>query len=386
MSIPKKILIIENLCVESSRRSIYRKLAERKEFQVHLLVPKVWKEAGYPIKCEEETNSSLILHKSGFIMGYRAHRVLYTNIIHILLKVKPDIIFMDSEPESYASLQVQILKNILAPKAKTVVMSWRNIDYPSNIYPYKFPKLNGFVERKVLAKMDHCVAHNETAKKIFNKKGVNDITIIPPAIDLNVFHKIDSSTVKDEFNLKSFTIGFVGRFIPEKGIDTLLYAVKDLPFDYKILLVGNGKAKQSWLQITNELGINDRIIWNYSVPHAEIPKLLNAIDLIVLPSYASSHWKEQFGRILIEAMACEVPVIGSNSGEIPWVIGDAGLIFEEQNVGDLKNKIQMIYQNKILRQVLIKKGLERVKSKFSVEVVSEQYYKLFSDLLKERKA
>lgn len=383
---PKRILIIENLCVEASRRSVYRELAKRKDFEVHLLVPKVWKEAGYPIVCEEENNSSLILHKTGFILGYRAHRVLYTNIIYILLKVKPDLIFMDSEPESYASLQIQILKNILTPKSKTVVMSWRNIDYPTNIYPYKFPKLNGFVERRVLAQMDHCIAHNEAAKKIFNNKGYENITIIPPAVDTKRFHKIDSPIINDDFNLKSFTIGFVGRFIPEKGIDTLLYAVKNLRFDYKILLVGDGKAKRSWLQISNELGINDRIIWNDSVPHAEIPKLLNAIDLIVLPSYASSHWKEQFGRILIEAMACEVPVIGSNSGEIPWVIGDAGLIFEEQNVEDLKNKIQMIYQNKILRQVLIKEGLERVKSKFSVEVVSEQYYKLFSDLLKEQKA
>jgi glycosyltransferase involved in cell wall biosynthesis len=385
MNIPKKILIIENLCVEASRRSVYRELAKQKEFEVHLLVPKGWKEAGYPIVCEDENTSSLIIHKSGFILGYRAHRVLYTNIIHILLKVKPDLIFMDSEPESYASLQVQILKNILVPKSKIVVMSWRNIDYPPNIYPYKFPKLNGFVEHKVLAKMDYCVAHNETAKNIFTKKGFDNITIIPPAVDIEVFHKTDSSTVKDEFNLKSFTIGFIGRFIPEKGIDTLLYAVKDLSFDYKILLVGDGKAKQLWLNIANEIDIQDRLILIDSVPHEQIPKLLNAMDLLVLPSYSSYYWKEQFGRILIEAMACEVPVIGSNSGEIPWVIGDAGLIFEEQDVGDLKNKIQMIYENKIIRQDLINKGLERVKTKYSVEVISQQYYKLFSDLLKEQK-
>lgn len=380
MNIHKKILIIENLCVEASRRIIYRELADRNEFQVHLLAPKVWKEAGYPIVCEEENNSSLRLHKTGFIMGYRAHRVLYTNIIRILLKVKPDIIFMDSEPESYASLQIQFLKNILVPKAKTVIMSWRNIDYPKNVYPYKFPKLNGFVERKVLASMDHCIAHNEAAKKIFNSKGFENITVIPPPVDLDIFHKMDTSEFKNNHNLKSFTIGFVGRFIPEKGIDTLLCAVKDLSFDYKILLVGDGPERQAWLKLADQLRIRDRLIWIDSVPHKRVPMIINSMDLIVLPSYTSSYWKEQFGRILIEAMACEVPVIGSDSGEIPWVIGDAGLIFKEKDSTDLKQKINLIYENKSIRQELIVKGLERVKSKFSVEAVSKQYYKLFNEL------
>lgn len=383
MSLRKKILIIENLCVEASRRTIYRELASRKEFQVHLVAPKVWREAGHPVTCEEESNSLLSLHKTGFIMGYRAHRVLYTNIFQILKQVKPDIIFMDSEPESYASLQIEILKKFLLPNTKTVIMSWRNIDYPKNVYPYKFPKLNGFVERKVLKSVDHCVAHNESAKNIFNKKGFENITVIPPSVDLNLFHRVDSSEFKNNYNLKSFTIGFVGRFIPEKGIDTLLYAVKDLSFDYNILLVGNGSERKAWLKLADQLRIRDRLIWIDSVPHKRVPMIINSMDLIVLPSYTSSHWKEQFGRILIEAMACEVPVIGSNSGEIPWVIGDAGLIFKERDIEDLKQKINLMYENKSLREELIEKGLERVKSKFSVDAVSEQYSQLFKKLLND---
>ena len=68
------------------------------------------------------------------------------------------------------------------------------------------------------------------------------------------------------------------------------------------------------------------------VGHDDVPEHLNAMDLMCAPSQTTRRWREQFGRMLIEAMACGVPVVASRSGEIPHVVGDAGLLVDEADV------------------------------------------------------
>ena len=135
-----------------------------------------------------------------------------------------------------------------------------------------------------------------------------------------------------------FVVGFVGRFVPEKGLLTLFKALGQLAASaslgrpWKLLLLGRGELKDTLQQLASELGIAERIIWIESVPHADVARHINVMDTLILPSettYAfktlsAVGWKEQFGHVIIEAMACRVPVIGSDSGEIPHVIQGVG--------------------------------------------------------------
>jgi glycosyltransferase involved in cell wall biosynthesis len=228
-----------------------------------------------------------------------------------------------------------------------------------------------------LNRVDHCIVKSQTAKDLYRQRGFLEATVIPPAVDVHRFKKAESSDFKRKLGLAGFTIGFVGRFVEEKGVRDLLHAANILNFPFQLLFVGRGPARKGWKELAGQLSIGDKIAWIDTVSHGEIERYLNCLDVLVLPSHSTKYWKEQFGRVLIEAMACGVPVIGSDSGEIPNVIGDAGLIFHEGDSDDLCRQLQRIHDDRQLREELVQRGLDRVRKRFSTEAVAEEYLRLF---------
>jgi len=117
------------------------------------------------------------------------------------------------------------------------------------------------------------------------------------------------------------------------------------------------------------------------LPTYEIPGEMQQLDALVLPSVTRPNWIEQFGRVLPEAMACETPVIGSSSGEIPHVIGDAGLVFEEGNVQELVARIRQLLDDPELYAQLAAKGRQRVLENYTQEQIARQTYKVYQQML-----
>jgi glycosyltransferase involved in cell wall biosynthesis len=173
--------------------------------------------------------------------------------------------------------------------------------------------------------------------------------------------------------LKEFTIGYFGRMTKEKGVEDLIAACKKLDFPYQLLFIGNGKDKEYFKSLT------DRAVWVDAVTPNEISDYYSALNVLALPSRTTKTWKEQFGRVLVEAMLCSVPVIGSSSGEIPKVIGEAGLVFAEQDPADLAQKITKIMTDPQLRTNLIQAGLKRGKT-FDWKHTADQVYKVYQSI------
>ena len=99
---------------------------------------------------------------------------------------------------------------------------------------------------------------------------------------------------------------------------------------WSLLLLGSGEYKeklQEWAARNGWSRVKVML-----AKHAEVPRYLGCMDLMVAPSQTMKNWREQFGRMIIEAFACGVPVVGSDSGEIPFVIGDAGRVVAETDV------------------------------------------------------
>jgi glycosyltransferase involved in cell wall biosynthesis len=135
---------------------------------------------------------------------------------------------------------------------------------------------------------------------------------------------------------EDIVIAYVGRMLEMKGIDLLIEAFAWLKSNHpqlktKLLLIGSGEMEQSLLQMGRERGIASEIRHVPSIPHQDVPDYMHALDILVLPSRRKAMWAEQFGRVLVEAMAAGKTVIGSSSGAIPEVIGDGGFVFQEND-------------------------------------------------------
>jgi glycosyltransferase involved in cell wall biosynthesis len=138
------------------------------------------------------------------------------------------------------------------------------------------------------------------------------------------------------------------------------------------MVIGTGEFEATFRRLLTEGGIANRVVFSGYVPHAETPRYLSAFDALVVPSETQPNWKEQFGRVITEAMACGTPVIGSSSGEIPNLIrkSGGGLVFSERDPVDFAKCLREIITQKDLRQKLGEKGRKWVESEVSVSAVA----------------
>lgn len=379
-----KVLVIDHMGVLKSVRKKYEELSRRKDLDIVLLTPKHWRENSQELwlgKYRDRGNYKIVAGRTTF-PGNSWRGVYYTGLIKAIMVAKPDIIHIMQEPWSFFTLEAIILRNIFSPKSKVVFYTAENI-YRDFTYPSPLSKLYGFVEKYVYKVVDGATPISEEATKVLKHKGFSKmIKVIPLVTDSTLFRKMDASRLKQAMGLEnSFIVGYVGRLVPEKGILTLLEAVSKLKYNYKLLIIGSGYLRTTIIDKAALLGINDRVILINSTSQPELVKYYNCMSTLVLPTYETSTCREQFGRVLIEAMACQVPVIGSDCGEIPKVMGEAGLVFSQQNPDELKKALVKLIKNPALRKELAYKGYQRVLVEYTWSRYAQETYNLYKELM-----
>lgn len=368
-----KLLVIDHNALDPSNRGVYAKLAGYGDITLRLVVPERWFNNYSLLRFqEEEHDAPYQLRVCPVVFPTRTHRMMYRSLRYHRDEFRPDVLYINAEPENAQTLQAALLSSRRG--MKLVFSSWRNIDHKAVGYPYKLPFLNTAAESYVLGRAAHGIVFNQTAQTIFARNNFSRTTCIPPCVDTTRFRPV-ASEVKEKF-----TVGYVGRLSEHKGVDLLLRAIASMPRTVESIIVGTGPAKETLTRLAAELAIADRVTFLNPVPADAVPSTFARMDVLVLPSRTSEQWKEQFGRVLIEAMACGVPVIGSTSGEIPWVIGDAGILFKEESIEGLKLGIEHLLQSDRLRADMRERGLRRVQKMFSLDVVALQHHTLFTSL------
>jgi glycosyltransferase involved in cell wall biosynthesis len=370
-----RLLVVDHNAVLSADRGLYRALQEIPAFDVTLAVPRRWPDAYGGGRSEEEKSPLRVVPLHSIFAG-RSHRAVYPGLGGLVKRLRPDILYVNAEPESYCAWQAVSVRRRVSRTTRVVVDSWRTIDYPPGGFPYRLPLVHDRAEKVVLAEADYCIVHSDTARTILQTKGFTRASVIPPPVDTERFFPGEERRLSG-----GFAIGFVGRLVPEKGVDDLLRALVKLPQEICLRVAGAGPSALELAGLAATLGVTDRVEWKGPLPHADVPAFLRTLDALVLPSRAGATWKEQFGRVLIEAMACGVPVLGSSSGEIPAVIGDAGVVFREGDPQNLAADLNRLYSAVDLRADLRRRGLSRVATHFALPVVARRYASLFLSLV-----
>ncbi|HIE30692.1 TPA: glycosyltransferase family 1 protein [Candidatus Poribacteria bacterium] len=313
--------------------------------------------------------------------GYTS-RFFYTRgIVTHFRDFKPDIIHFEEEPWSMCALQVLLLKKLFCSKSRLIFRTSLSIWMKQ-----RFFMLPTWIEKLFFKETDMAFPLSDSAGEILRRKGYRGpLKPFPNGVDVQLFRKIDVSELKSQLGLEGkFVIGYAGRLLQMKGLDTLLCAAAKLGgLDYRLFILGRGGYKSNLVALSEKLGISHKLRWMDAVPPEDVPRYINCMDALVLPSLTTPGWVEFFGRVLVEAMACEVPVIGSDSGEIPNVIGDAGLIFHEGDADDLKDKLLLLAHDENLQSELAALGRKRAIEKYSWEQIAADTYEVYKNLMGE---
>jgi glycosyltransferase involved in cell wall biosynthesis len=289
-------------------------------------------------------------------------------IIKALREHQPHLIDLSHEPYSVACAQLLTLCGWFAPRVPIVMQTNQNI-------LHKYPPPFNWLEQRAFRHVKGAYACSETVVEVLRAKGFDKpAPIVPFGVNTEAFRPPLPGTKKADGPL---TIGFVGRMLPGKGLGVLADALAEIrALPWKLLMVGDGPVREEFEQKLRAASLMDRAEFTGAISFDQVPKLFHQMDVMVLPTETTARIREQFGRVLVEAMASAVPVIGSTCGAIPEVISDAGLVFTERNSSELADALRRTLTDEALRNRMAAAGLERVKE-YSWDRVAEKTYDLY---------
>ena len=374
-----KLLVLSHACVVPINQQFFAEIENQTGWEVTIIVPTKWKnDYGKVIKSERwDKFQGKIINIPVLFSGSIPLHMYWAWFIPLLKQLKPDAIYVQHEPYALATMQIY-MANALSVRKPITFLSWQNI---FKSYPFLFRQIENFVYQQSFI----AFPGSSSVENVLRQKGFRgDCQFLPYAADPSIyFPRADVSDLRAKWQIREdeVVVGYLGRIIEEKGFKTLLHAlalIVDLP--RRLVIVGTGDYEDQVDQIASQLGIKDRVLKLGFIPHNEAPRYLSAFDMLVLPSETQANWKEQFGRVIIEAMACGTPVIGSDSGEIPYLIKKTGggVIFPESNSEELANRLRQLIANKTLRQELAEQGQKSVSTNYTNASITKRFIDVFS--------
>ena len=365
-----KVLMLSKACLVGSYQTKLEAIAEHDNLDLTVIVPPVWYDPSGMVKLERAHTNGYRLLVDPIRFNGQFHTYYFPRLKRRLQEIRPDIVHIDEEPYNLATWFA--MRQAKGVGAKTLFFSWQNLQ---RTYPFPF----NLLEKQVLAKIDYAIMGNQDAAEVWRQKGYCGSMQVIPQFGVNPALFQPPAQREDG---RGFVIGSANRrLVPEKGVDLLLQATANLPGVWRLHIAGDGPERPYLEQLARQLGIWERVQFDGVVTSAQMPSYLQQLDVLVLASRTLPNWQEQFGRVLIEAMACEVAVVGSDSGEIPNVIGDAGLIFAEGDEAALQEHLRQLMQSETLRDELGRCGRERVLAHYTHRQIAEQTVAVYREMM-----
>jgi glycosyltransferase involved in cell wall biosynthesis len=344
--------------------------------ELMVVVPDRWKHYGRwrPLRVSDEARD--VIHPTKvrwpWLGPAQFYLHWYPQLKSLLKSFRPDVIDVWEEPWGLISLQAARVRARHAPHAKLVLETEQNINK-------KLPTPFEWIRRKSLQSADWLVSRNAEGIDVCRAKGYRGpATVLPNAVDAELFGPMDVVEAREALGFRGHVLGYIGRLVPEKGLAGLVDAMARLPSEVSLVLIGDGPMRSELTEQIQRLDLGDRVQLIGRKPLNELPRYMNAIDALMLPSLTTPSWKEQFGRVIIEAFACGTPVIGSDSGAIAQVIADDGWVFREGDTDDLARCVHacLSVPDKEKSEARARRR-ERVLQEFTWGVVAQRYVEVY---------
>ncbi len=364
-----RVLMISKACLVGAYQRKLEEIARFPDIELMVVVPPLWRDGSRVIRLERAHTAGYELVVEPIACSGSFHLHFYPRLRGRLRAFAPDVVHVDEEPYNFATFHA--LRMAKGFGARVLWFSWQNLN---RNYPLPFR----LVENYNLRRADYAIAGSSGAAAVWREKGYRGrLAVIPQfGVDPELFTPRPGG--RDP--ARGFLVGYVGRLVPEKGVDLLLEAAAGMDVGWRLAIVGAGTERGHLETLVRRRGLAGRVSFEGQIPSMRMPAFYRELDALVLPSRSRPNWVEQFGRVLIEAMACGVPVVGSDCGEIPNVVGHAGLIFPEEDTEALRERLMCLGRDLDLWADLARRGRQRVLAHFTQAQVAAQTVAVYREL------
>jgi glycosyltransferase involved in cell wall biosynthesis len=376
---------MDHNCVEAPKQAIWMRLMERYDIHVTIVTPSTWPNS------YGETPLSAERHRD-FSGQFLPTRVLLRNSIpmhvyaadfrRILRDAAPDVIYGYHDYYMFAAYQL-FMANLATRRVPIGFYASQNI---AKSIPFPVSA----AVKHLLGGIDYLFPISAEAEDVARAKGFRGQGVAMPLyVDTELFSPPARPDLRQRLGLgdDAFVVGFAGRFVDCKGLDVLIEAAAKLGDpSVHVALVGKGAYEGELRALAARLGVADRVHLLPPVSQDGLAPFLGGCDVVAMPSLTTPGWKEQFGRLLIEALACGTPVIGSSSGAIPEVVTSTGggVVTAEGDVGALAAAIDGLRRDPARLAELARTGRRRVLETYTLDAFVDRMGDYFLSILDRR--
>jgi glycosyltransferase involved in cell wall biosynthesis len=361
---PLKILSIAHVAVSrAAGRLRYYPLTARRDLDLHLLVPARWQEFKRATVADPPDDPGLAVEVAPILLPHAGpanwYLHFYPRLKRLLRRLNPDVIHLWEEPWSIVALHAVLLRR----RAAVV------LEVDQNILKRLPPPFEA-IRRFVLKRTDHILARSLAAAKVVQACGYTGaITPIGYGVDQDVFRPAEPASMRPSGAV--LRIGYVGRVIEEKGLDDALDALAKMKAPATFAIMGTGPHEPALRARIDALGLRDRVTFTPWASPEAVAEFMRGLDVLVLLTRTTAAVREQFGRVILEAQSCGIPVIGSECGAIPQVVGTGGWIVPESDPATLAQRLDAIAVDPAERHRRGLLGQANVANHFTYEAVAE---------------
>jgi glycosyltransferase involved in cell wall biosynthesis len=375
-----RLTVISHSCVIETNQHFYAALTNLGVL-LQLIVPALWKEdiQGQVREAQrlaelEAVWTTAPVWQSGSV-PLHAYRL---NLRRQFYLFQPDAIYCENESYALSTFQAA-LSNRLSLRRP---FFFRNNQNVKKALPTPFRQAEQFVLREAACAN---LVSEEAGQRLREKGYKGRMAYMPYGVDCVRYQPQDARELRQAWRHPGFVFGYMGRLIPEKGLSVLLEAFRRFhpEEDLALVICGDGPWREALQAQAEHPSLRGRVYFQGAIAHADAPRFLSALDVLVLPSLTMPHWKEQFGRVLIEAAACGTPVIGSDSGEIPHIIRRLGhgVIVAEGDVEDLYRAMRRLLEQPALVEEMREMGRREVVQQYGQDVLAYRFYQLLGSVI-----